>query len=112
MKISATYRNSHKAWGPLMKNRHFWGTPHTETDALAFEADRMGVIYAAKAGYDPRAAISFWQKMAKQKESGVPSTAKPAWLSTHPADQKRIADLQAFMPQVGPVYEANRGKFP
>ena len=84
--------------------------PHSRANES--EADRMGVIYAAKAGYDPRAAISFWQKMAKQKESGAPAAAKPAWLSTHPADQKRIADLQAFMPQVGPVYEANRGKFP
>ena len=76
------------------------------------EADRMGAVYAAKAGYDPRAAISFWQKMSKQKVSAAPAAATPAWLSTHPADQKRIADLQAFMPQVVPVYEANRGKFP
>ena len=38
MKIAATYRHTNTAWGPRMKNRHFWGTPHTETDALAFEA--------------------------------------------------------------------------
>ncbi len=37
MKIAANYRNTTTAWGPRMKNRHFWGTPHTETDALAFE---------------------------------------------------------------------------
>jgi len=38
MKIAATYRHTNTAWGPRMKNRYFWGTPHTETDALAFEA--------------------------------------------------------------------------
>lgn len=38
MKIAATYRHTNTAWGPRMKNRFFWGTPHTETDALAFEA--------------------------------------------------------------------------
>lgn len=73
------------------------------------EADRMGAIYAARAGYDPRAALSFWQKMAQQKAE---TAGAPAWLSTHPTDQKRIEDLQAFMPQVIPLYEANRAKFP
>jgi predicted Zn-dependent protease len=76
------------------------------------EADRMGAVYAARAGYDPRAAISFWQKMSKQKETVAAGATPPAWLSTHPSDQKRIADLQAFMPQVVPLYEASRAKFP
>lgn len=76
------------------------------------EADRMGAIYAARAGYDPRAALSFWQKMAQQKADAQKAAGTPAWLSTHPTDQKRIADLQAFMPQVVPLYEANRAKFP
>jgi predicted Zn-dependent protease len=73
------------------------------------EADHMGVVFAAEAGYDPRAAIGFWEKMSAQK------TAKPGlfekFLSTHPTDDKRIADLKALMPQVVPLYEANRGKF-
>lgn len=72
------------------------------------EADRMGVIYAAKAGYDPRAAISFWTKMAQQK--GAAAAQTPPWMSTHPNDAKRIADLQAFVPHVLPVFEANRLK--
>ncbi|MDP2006416.1 MAG: hypothetical protein Q8K45_12125 [Rubrivivax sp.] len=38
MKTAATYRHTNTAWGSRMKNRYFWGTPHTETDALAFEA--------------------------------------------------------------------------
>jgi predicted Zn-dependent protease len=75
------------------------------------EADRMGAVYAARAGYDPRAAIGFWQKMTRQKEGAQTGAVLPAWLSTHPSDAKRIADLQAFMPQVVPLYEANRAKF-
>jgi len=83
--------------------------PHSRNNES--EADKMGAIYAAKAGYDPRSAITFWRKMSAQKEDAKAGTKLPAWLSTHPADQKRIADLEAFMPQVVPVYEANRGKF-
>ncbi|MEY2880686.1 MAG: hypothetical protein RLZZ15_3066 [Verrucomicrobiota bacterium] len=75
------------------------------------EADRMGLIYAARAGYDPRAAIGFWKKMAAQSAAGG-GAKPPPWMSTHPADEKRIADLGAAMPQVTPIYEANRGKFP
>lgn len=70
------------------------------------EADHMGVVFAAKAGYDPRAAITFWEKMSAQ------SAAKPGlldkFLSTHPADADRIAALKALMPEVVPIYEANK----
>ncbi len=76
------------------------------------EADRMGLIYAARAGYDPRASVTFWQKMAKQKESAGAAAKVPGWMSTHPSDAKRIADLQAYLPQVIPLYEANRPKTP
>lgn len=66
------------------------------------EADYIGLRYAAKAGYDPRAAIDFWQRMAKQKEGA----GLPAILSTHPSDEKRIEDLRKSMPAVLPLYEA------
>ena len=69
------------------------------------EADHIGIRYAAKAGYDPRAAITFWEKMAKQK--GNASTLK--WLSTHPPDDQRIADLQRLMPEAMQLYDAARG---
>ena len=82
--------------------------PHSRRNES--EADRMGAIYAAHAGYDPRAAITFWQRMVRQKEQEKGGAKLPAWLSTHPSDQQRIADLQAFMPQVVPIYEAGRGK--
>jgi predicted Zn-dependent protease len=66
------------------------------------EADYIGIRYAARAGYDPRAAITFWQKMAK---AGTKS-ATPVFLRTHPTDERRIADLQAWMPEVLPIYQA------
>jgi metalloendopeptidase OMA1, mitochondrial len=87
--------------------------PHSR--AQESEADHMGAVFAARAGYDPRAAITFWQKMINQtnasQTAGAPTGKLASLLSTHPADQKRIADLQALMPQVLPIYEQNKGKF-
>lgn len=68
------------------------------------EADYIGIRYAAKAGYDPRAAITFWQKMEKQASGG----RMPVFLSTHPSHERRISDLQRWMPEVMPVYELSR----
>jgi predicted Zn-dependent protease len=68
------------------------------------EADYIGIRYAAKAGYDPRAAITFWQKMEKQASGGK----LPVFLSTHPRHERRISDLQRWMPEVLPIYEASR----
>jgi predicted Zn-dependent protease len=61
----------------------------------------MGVELAARAGYDPRAAISLWQKMAKLSDGGGP----PAILSTHPSNEDRIKDLEVFSQRVMPLYE-------
>lgn len=79
--------------------------PHSRQQET--EADHMGVVFAAKAGYDPRAAITFWEKMSAQN-GGKSSGALEKFLSTHPADADRIAALKALMPQVVPVYEANK----
>lgn len=68
------------------------------------EADYIGLRYAAKAGYDPRAAVAFWRKMSAQKDSAQPIK----WLSTHPPHAERIADLQRWMPDVLPLYEKAR----
>jgi len=70
------------------------------------EADRMGVELAARAGYDPRAAITLWQKMAKLSSGGAP----PALLSTHPSNEARIKDLTEFSQKVLPLYEQARAK--
>ena len=65
------------------------------------EADRIGIELAAKAGYDPHAAVTLWQKMGQA--SG--SKGKSDFLSTHPADEKRQQALAALVPQMMPYYE-------
>jgi len=63
------------------------------------EADKVGLDIAARAGYDPRAGVSLWQKMA-QASKGAP----PQWLSTHPPGSERIQQIEANLPAVLPLY--------
>ena len=65
------------------------------------EADVVGLRFAAKAGYDPRAAAAFWRKMAAKETGGRP----PALLSTHPSSEDRIKNLESLAPGLMPVYE-------
>jgi predicted Zn-dependent protease len=65
------------------------------------EADRIGIELAAKAGYDPRAAATLWEKMGK-----VGGKGPPQFLSTHPAPQNRQATLQALESEMMPYYKA------
>ena len=67
------------------------------------EADRMGVELAARAGYDPRAAISLWQKMAR-----ADGGKGPEWMSTHPSAENRIRELEVYAARVMPLYEQAR----
>ncbi|MZG30481.1 MAG: M48 family metallopeptidase [Nitrospinae bacterium] len=57
------------------------------------EADQIGLIYMAKAGYDPEEAIQFWQRFSNVKKGNEP----PEWASTHPADKTRIAGLKSHL---------------
>jgi predicted Zn-dependent protease len=68
------------------------------------EADKVGAIYMAKAGYDPRESIKMWQRFAayNRKKGGRP----PEFLSTHPVDSTRIQALQNFMPTALREYNA------
>lgn len=76
--------------------------PHSRNNES--EADHIGLRYAARAGYDPRASITFWQKMARHKEQAG-GGGMPAFLSTHPSDDQRIANLQQEVPKVMALYE-------
>lgn len=67
------------------------------------EADRIGVELAARAGYDPRAAISLWRKMTAQG-----GARGPEFLSTHPSPDTRMADLEVYAARVMPLYEQVR----
>jgi predicted Zn-dependent protease len=69
------------------------------------EADRIGVELSARAGYDPRAAVTLWEKMAKLSSGGG---APPKLLSTHPSHEDRINDLTEFSQKVMPLYEQAR----
>lgn len=72
------------------------------------EADEIGLRYAARAGFDPRAAVTFWLKMNQQNATkGAPAFS---FLSTHPSGEDRIANLNQLIPQVLPLYEAATGR--
>ena len=69
------------------------------------EADLVGMELGARAGYDPRAGITLWQKMSAANKG-----APPEWLSTHPSGSSRIAEMERNLPRVMPLYErARRG---
>jgi predicted Zn-dependent protease len=67
------------------------------------EADYMGLLYMAKAGYDPREAVTFWQRFKSwsDQRGGQP----PEFLSTHPLDSHRIKELEKHMPEALAIYE-------
>jgi metalloendopeptidase OMA1, mitochondrial len=75
--------------------------PYSRTQEA--EADHIGLLYMAEAGYDPRESIKLWQNFAKLGGEGPPE-----FLSTHPAAGSRIERLQELMPEAMEVYRANR----
>jgi predicted Zn-dependent protease len=77
--------------------------PNSRVDET--EADRIGVELAARAGFDPHAAVTLWQKMAK-----LGGSQPPQFLSTHPSHASRIDDLKGYVEKVRPLYAAARAK--
>jgi predicted Zn-dependent protease len=65
------------------------------------EADHLGLMFMAMAGYDPREAVEFWQRMAAEKGGGSP----PEFLSTHPADETRIQNIRQLLPEALQYYK-------
>jgi len=70
------------------------------------EADKVGLWYMARAGYDPRESITFWQRMAERADGNAP----PEFLSTHPGHETRIQQLKALMPQAMTIYQGKLEK--
>ena len=65
------------------------------------EADRLGLIFMAMAGYDPGKAVDFWQRMAEMKNGQAP----PEFLSTHPSDDTRIRQIREWLPEAMKYYK-------
>lgn len=76
--------------------------------AHEIEADRLGMIYMARAGYDPREAVAFWERMARYKAGDGGGRGVPSILSTHPVDSDRIANLQRYLPEAMAQYRGAR----
>jgi len=74
--------------------------PHSRTQE--YEADHIGLVLMAKAGYNPNAALSFWNKFARSGQT------PPEYLSTHPAPANRIATIRKLIPKVMPLYRRAR----
>ena len=72
------------------------------------EADHYGLIYMARAGYNPQEAIDFWQRMKEYSEKSGNKT--PELLSTHPADATRIKKLQELLPEATSIYNQSPNK--
>ena len=68
------------------------------------EADHLGLIFMAMAGYDPHHAVGFWERMAEAKGGQAP----PEFMSTHPADETRIRKMRALIPEVMSYYEKSQ----
>lgn len=79
--------------------------PNSRTQEL--EADHLGLIFMSMAGYNPSNAVGFWQRMASASAS---SQKPPEFLSTHPADATRIAQIQKDLPEAQKYYNSTSGK--
>ncbi len=67
------------------------------------EADRMGLIYMAQAGYDPREALAFWQRM----DAASSGQAPPQFMSTHPSHETRVRDLEKWLPEAEQIFQTS-----
>ena len=70
------------------------------------EADRIGQLYMARAGYDPAEAVQVWERMSKVTKPPI-----PIWLSTHPADEERVRKLREFLPEAEKSYSEAQVKY-
>ena len=69
-----------------------------------YEADHLGLIFMAMAGYNPEEAVAFWQRMVAQSKGSAP----PEFLSTHPAGENRIQNLKELLPEAMEYYQKSK----
>jgi predicted Zn-dependent protease len=72
------------------------------------EADHIGLIYMARAGYDPRQAVTFWKRMLRASQGKEP----PEFASDHPSDQRRIAQIERWLPEAERAYKSTESSPP
>jgi predicted Zn-dependent protease len=74
------------------------------------EADHIGLVYMARAGYDPREAVAFWKRFSDyNSKQGGQTSFLSKFLSTHPVDSQRIADLEKWLPEAQAEYARSKG---
>jgi predicted Zn-dependent protease len=88
------------AGGGLFLYNGIWMTRYSRQDEI--EADRVGLMYMAKAGYDPRAALRIWERAAQQRTGNDPAASI---FSTHPPDAVRLQNLNAHLPEALRFYQ-------
>jgi len=100
----AATQNEGVAQGSAMAAQLLIEMPHGRDQEI--EADEMGLLTAAQAGYDPRSAIDLWRRMQSQNGGSI------EFLSTHPSESTRIERLQALMPQATAIWQRARADVP
>jgi len=81
--------------------------PHSRAQEM--EADKVGVTFMARAGYNPQAALDFWKRFAAYSAKSGNASSTPTFLRTHPTDEQRIAALQKVIPQAMAEYQRSSG---
>ena len=97
----AIFQQAFGVVGPLAY-QYGRGLPHSRKQES--EADHLGLIFMSMAGYDPNEAITFWQRMAQAGGGKAPAE----FLSDHPSDERRIADLKKLLPDAQKYYASAR----
>lgn len=101
LQLLANARNSSPQEQQMLNTATTLAVKLPNSRTMENEADRIGIELAARAGFNPQAAISLWQKM-QQASAGAPLE----FLSTHPSEETRLTRLQALLPQMMPLYTA------
>jgi len=107
--VLLTQDTKYEGWGQIGATvgmaayNGIWMTRYSRADET--EADAVGLMYMAKAGYDPRAALRIWERAAQQRTGNDPAASI---FSTHPADSVRLQNLSSQLPVALAVYEAGQ----